>query len=242
MATKFHAINNVVTVIKSKSSSFTLRMTNFNGKSKELKPVLTIARGKRGRQRSVYIDELQFITDNVQTFREAFSAFNESAEKAASPVVAGLDPSKLAQLIALLQGMPPSTATQSHVDRQPLLWTHREDLETSEPVGVTYSNIEAFVASEPMDQRNEVVCLLATVDGVEVSAVATAERRGLLVAIEETAERVHELALTRPVAIRNAVYAVVHAMEEPMSFTGMGCDDGIPPWFEFVAERQWDEE
>jgi len=79
---------------------------------------------------------------------------------------------------------------------------------------------------------------LTKVGTVEISAKSNAECRGLLFMIEESAERIQELAFTHPVAIRNAVYAVVNAMGEPLRFTGMGTDLGIPPWYELAAERQ----
>ena len=85
------------------------------------------------------------------------------------------------------------------------------------------------------------ICLLTTVGSVEVSAMPNADCRGLLITIEEPAERIQELALTQPVVIRNAVYAVVNAMGESLRFTGMGKDtsvDDLGCWYEFAAERQ----
>ncbi|HBJ36127.1 MAG TPA: hypothetical protein DDZ51_15535 [Planctomycetaceae bacterium] len=69
----------------------------------------------------------------------------------------------------------------------------------------------------------------------------SAEHRGLLITIEEPKHRLIELALTRPVAIRNAVYAIVAAMGEPLRFDSVCDEPGLPSWFEFVAEKTQDE-
>ena len=109
------------------------------------------------------------------------------------------------------------------------------------PSKVTHTDIEEFVACDPMDYWPSVFCLLTKVGTVEISATSNAECRGLLITIEELAERIQELAFTHPVAIRNAVYAVVNAMGEPLRFTGMGKDtslDDLGCWYEFAAERQ----
>jgi hypothetical protein len=59
--------------------------------------------------------------------------------------------------------------------------------------------------------------------------------RGLRITIEHSKRRIAELALSRPAGIRNAVYAIVGAMGEPLEFSGMGHDCGIPPWYRFAA-------
>ena len=111
----------------------------------------------------------------------------------------------------------------------------------TKPANVTHSSIEEFVACNPMDHWPDKFCLLTKVGNVEVSATSHADCRGLCVTIEESAERIQELAFMEPVAIRNAVYAVVNAMGEPMRFTGVVYEPELPPWYEFAAERQ-DEE
>lgn len=79
------------------------------------------------------------------------------------------------------------------------------------PSKVTHTSIEEFVACNPMDYWPDKFCLLTRVGNVEISATSNAECSGLLITIEESEETIQELAFTHPVAIRNAVYAVVNA-------------------------------
>jgi hypothetical protein len=86
-----------------------------------------------------------------------------------------------------------------------------------------------------MDRQPLSVTLLTRIDGVRISCMGNAERRGLLITIEEPKHRLIELALARPVAIRNAVYSIVAAMDEPLRLERVCRDTDMPPWFEFVA-------
>lgn len=116
----------------------------------------------------------------------------------------------------------------------------------SKPINVTHTDIESFAAAEPMDSHPQDVCLLTTVGGIEVSAMPRSDCRGLMVALEVELAEFIELAFDRPVAIRNAVYAIIGAMGEPLRLTGVGgvepYDPESPPWHEFAAEQQWDDE
>ncbi|QDS91821.1 hypothetical protein FF011L_05560 [Roseimaritima multifibrata] len=116
----------------------------------------------------------------------------------------------------------------------------------NKPVHVTHTDIESFAACDPMDNSPGDACLLTTIGSVEVSAIPTADHRGLMVTIEEPLERVLELGLNHPIAIRNAVYAVVNAVVnaigESLQFSGMGADDDVPPWYEFEALTQWNDD
>lgn len=109
------------------------------------------------------------------------------------------------------------------------------------PVNITHTCITKFAACNPMNYMPDRFCLRTNVGGVEISATSHAECRGLTIGIEESPERIQELAFTHPVAIRNAVYAVVNAMGEPLRFLRVESDLELPPWFEFAADRQADE-
>ena len=101
----------------------------------------------------------------------------------------------------------------------------------------THADLATYTACKPMDCYPTDVTLLTKIDGVRVSVMGNPDARGLMIAIEEPRHRIVELALTRPVAIRNAVYAVVGAMGEPLRLEGVDRGEpGIPATYVFVAE------
>jgi len=99
----------------------------------------------------------------------------------------------------------------------------------------THADLASYAAEMPMDRQPLSVTLLTRIDGVRIACMVNAERRGLLITSEEPKHRLIELALTRPVAIRNAVYAIIAAMGEPLRFDRVCHGPGLPSWFEFVA-------
>jgi len=101
----------------------------------------------------------------------------------------------------------------------------------------THTDLASYAAEKPMDRQPLSVTLLTRIDGVRISCMGNAERRGLLITIEEPKHRLIELALTRPVAIRNAVYAIIATIGEPLRLERVCRETGMPPWFEFVAEK-----
>lgn len=121
----------------------------------------------------------------------------------------------------------------------------------SPPKDVTHTDIESFVAAGPLDMWPTYVgggdaCLLVTIDGVDVSAMPHPECRGLMITVEADLAEYYRLTLERPGAIRNAIYAIVNAMGEPLRLACVGgCgkdhDRTVPPWFLFEVEQQEDE-
>ena len=82
--------------------------------------------------------------------------------------------------------------------------------------------------------------LVTEIDGVSVSVLPNVERRGLMVSIEPTATRSHELRMTRPGAVRNAVLGVVHAFNERLNYKGVkhsSGEDDAPCWYSYEAKR-----
>lgn len=106
----------------------------------------------------------------------------------------------------------------------------------------SHTNLASFVAADPLNDPWNVV-LVTEIDGVRVSVVPMPHKRGLMISIEPSVTRFHELSLTRPGAIRNAVLAVVFAFDEPLEFKGVKHSDydDQPFWFEYEALTQWDE-
>jgi len=104
----------------------------------------------------------------------------------------------------------------------------------------THTDLASYAAEKPMDRQPLSVTLLTRIDGVRISCMGNAERRGLLITIEEPKHRLIELALTRPAAIRNAVYSIIAAIGEPLGLERVCRETGMPPWFEFVAEKSYE--
>ena len=99
----------------------------------------------------------------------------------------------------------------------------------------THTDVASYASDKPMDNHPLAMTLLTTIYGVRVSCIGRAESRGLLITIEEPKHRIIELSLPHPVAVRNAAYAIVAAMGEPLRFNRVCHEPSLPSWFEFVA-------
>ena len=105
----------------------------------------------------------------------------------------------------------------------------------------SHTNIKEFVKAKPMDNPHRRL-LVTEIDGVTVSVLPSIDSRGLLISIEPTLTRYHEITRERPGAVRNALFGIVHAFNERLIYKGVHHDetgeDDAPYWFLYEAEEQ----